>query len=828
MMTAARPRQGLVPVLATTAVGVGAAWLAATPLGLLAPIAALFLYTRGLAATLLLAALALAFVGAMAGVILLADNARDLAAAWAVLFAAGICIGAALAIRPVDATDGEVLDGRALSHVHPDDRAAAEQATARAFRSGVVQIITCRLRQPDGTYRRAEFRAEPGYRVSVPVDPMIHDPDAPWTIVGSLGETTEAVRAAHVIEALHGAAFAFDASGTFTYATPVAQTSIGMTLDDLNRPLGGGAFIDGGDFGWKLGVHPDDYEAAAAQLRHCLRTGEHYNCEYRVRRATGEYVWHRFAIRPTRNDSGRITGWYGIGFDIDVYTKTEAALRARERELSQLVDMVPSHLWRLAPGGEPIFFNRRMVDFLGLDVTDLDRPGVTRLEALLESVHPDDAVRFRETLGSSIATGQNFALRYRLRRADGVYRWMSSRAEPTRGEDGRVLQWYGLCHDMDDQMQAEDALRESERSLRQLIETLPALIYCAKPDGEPVYRSQQLRQFLGFDRESQPGQSPLAATLATIIHPDDLPTVRERYGHSLATGEPYALRHRLRRFDGVYRWVETRTAAMRNAEGTIVQWNGVCFDIEDQIRAQEELRLAQERLAGATQAASLAELSASIAHEVNQPLAAIVANSYACERWLTADPPNLERAQKTVERVIRDANAAADIVSRIRALFKQSTTGKRTATMLGGVLAEARDLMADEAARRAVRMDVELEGEPVPVAIDRVQVQQVLINLIRNGMEAMEAAASDKVIRLRVRRLGDFVQTEVSDRGPGVDRPDSIFEPFFTTKGNGMGMGLAICRSIVESHGGRLWVEPAEPQGATFIFTLPVAEAAAS
>jgi len=295
---------------------------------------------------------------------------------------------------------------------------------------------------------------------------------------------------------------------------------------------------------------------------------------------------------------------------------------------------------------------------------------------------------------------------------------------------------------------------------------------------------------------------------------------------SFSRGEPFAMRYRQRRHDGVYRWIEGRAEPLRNEIGEIVRWYGVNLDVDDEVRAQEELRQASHKLAQATQAASLAELSASIAHEVNQPLAAVVANSHACQRWLSADPPNLERAQKTVERIIRDANAAADVVSRIRALFKQS--GKtRSNTALSDVIAEARNLMAEEAARRRVRMDVDVESGVPLVALDRVHIQQVLVNLIRNGMDAMDAVAGDRVLDVRVRRMGDVVQTEVSDRGAGIEFPDKIFEPFFTTKGNGMGMGLAICRSIVESHGGRLWAEKNEPQGATFVFTLPIeAEAA--
>ncbi len=244
-------------------------------------------------------------------------------------------------------------------------------------------------------------------------------------------------------------------------------------------------------------------------------------------------------------------------------------------------------------------------------------------------------------------------------------------------------------------------------------------------------------------------------------------------------------------------------------------------------QAEEDLRQASDKLAEATQAASLAELSASIAHEVNQPLAAIVANSHACQRWLSAEPPNVARAKITAERITRDAKSAADVVSRIRALFKQSAE-PRISVALASVITEARDLMADEAARRRIRLDVDVESDVPPIAFDRVQIQQVLVNLIRNGMDAMDSTARDRVVGIRVRRVEDVVRTEISDCGRGIEFPDRIFEPFYTTKEQGMGMGLAICRSIVESHHGRLWVERNEPHGATFVFTLPVEPKAAS
>lgn len=371
---------------------------------------------------------------------------------------------------------------------------------------------------------------------------------------------------------------------------------------------------------------------------------------------------------------------------------------------------------------------------------------------------------------------------------------------------------------------AVQTLRQSERSLRELVETLPAHIGCIAPDGRLIYFSRQFRDLVGFDVKDVDGGSRLSGVLTAIIHPDDMATVEAAFAHSLATGESYAQKHRQRRFDGEYRWVETRAAAMRGADGGIVQWNIISLDIDGEVRAQEELRLARERLARASQAASLAELSASIAHEVNQPLAAIVAFSHACNRWLSAEPPNVERAKLTAERIVRDANAAADVVSRIRALFKQSTE-RRNSAALGSVVDEALDLMAEEAVRRRVRIETDVESDLPLVALDRIQIQQVLINLMRNGIEAMDCTADARVLALRVRRIAGEIQIEIGDRGPGIEFPEKIFEPFFTTKDHGMGMGLAICRSIVESHGGRLWEEKNEPYGAKFIFALPVAEA---
>lgn len=507
--------------------------------------------------------------------------------------------------------------------------------------------------------------------------------------------------------------------------------------------------------------------------------------------------------------------------DIEAYKKTEAALRERERELSQLVDMVPSHLWRLTPDGEPTFFNKRMVDFLGLDVADTDRPGMSRLAAMIEaSIHPDDSAAFGDTLRRCIATGEPFSMRYRLRRADGVYRWMSSRAEPIRDQGGRIVQWYGLCHDIDDHMRVEEALRNRERELSLFVDLVPSHLWRVTPEGETTLANKHMADYLGMDLSDT---RQLDEAFNTLLHPDEMQAVWDVFGRCLRTGESFFMNYRLRRADGVYRWMSGRAEPMRDENGHIVQWFGVCHDIDDQVQAEEALRRASDRLARATQAASLAELSASIAHEVNQPLAAIVANSHACHRWLSADPPNIDRAKITAERITRDANAAADVISRIRALFRRAPQD-RSSESVNRLIAEVCRLMADKVAAQGIRIETSLEPDLPLVALDRVQVQQVLMNLIRNGIEAMDTVINGaRVLQIHSRRDGhDSICIEVRDGGTGFKDPERGFEPFFTTKQNGMGMGLAICRSIVEAHGGRLWAANNETRGATVAFTLPL------
>ena len=699
--------------------------------------------------------------------------------------------------------------------IHPDDRDMRAQVRTQAFATGTPYFVHYRHIRRDGTYRWTETRAEPfrdetgailaWYAVSVDIHDMVTAQEALRRREQELSQ---------LVDALPVHIWSWTPAGKLAYVNK-------RSLEDLG--LSGANFEDMTRVAQEL-VHPEDAPEVLRASANSLRSGDPFMMRYRRRWKDGNYRWIEARAQPLRDADGAIAHWYQVSIDIDDQMQAEEALKTSKRQLEQMIDTLPINILSFAPSRRMTYTSRRYLDNVGAPTPDIEN-----FDSLARDLaHPEDFPIMFQRAMNGFETGQPFVNRFRRRTKDGTYRWIEARAQPLLDADGAIVQWYIISIDIEDEMLAQEALRERERFLWQLVETLPAMIDCAAPNGEPVYRSQQLREFLGYELEELDGKkkSRLNGTLDAGVHPEDLAGVKEQYARCLSTGEPYARRHRLRRFDGEYRWVETRAAPMRDNEGAIVQWNVICLDIDGEVRMQEELRMAHERLARASQAASLAELSASIAHEVNQPLAAIVANSHACYRWLSAEPVNVERAKITTERVIRDANSAAEVVSRIRALFKQSVDN-RVSLSTAGVIAEACSLVAGEALRRRIRIDIDVEDKLPPIAVDRIQIQQVLVNLIRNGMEAMDTVAGEKTIDVRAHRVDSDVQIEIGDRGNGIEFPDQIFEPFFTTKENGMGMGLAICRSIVEAHGGRLWAEKNEPRGARFIFTLPTVGKAA-
>jgi PAS domain S-box-containing protein len=489
--------------------------------------------------------------------------------------------------------------------------------------------------------------------------------------------------------------------------------------------------------------------------------------------------------------------------------RADEGLAGSEQELRLLVETIPALVWRAGPEGNLDYVNKRVLEYLGAPLGEVIGWG------WMEKIHPDDvAFKVRTWLKNLESQTSHHAV-CRIRGADGGYRWFTVRGEPARASGGRAQSWYGVLIDIDDRKKAEEALLESEYKLRQIIETVPGLVWSTGPDGEPTRLNQRILDYSGLRFEDF-----LHLGWKEFLHPDDFSATASAFYHAIETGTSYQAVHRLRRVDGEYRWHHARGEPLRDREGRIIQWFGLSIDIDEGKKAEEQLRTTQTSLARASQTATVAELSAAVAHEINQPLAAIIANAQTCQTWLSGESPNIARARVAVDRIVRDATAAAEVVRRIRALFKQAALEKFQ-LQSNEVVEEVWRLLQNEMNQRGILAELDLAQQLPPTAADRIQIQQVLINLIRNAADAMEAPDSPKRLVIRSRHVDGRIVIEVCDSGPGLTEKERAFEPFYSTKPNGMGVGLTISRSIIQAHDGQLWARDNAPQGTIFAFTLP-------
>ena len=572
--------------------------------------------------------------------------------------------------------------------------------------------------------------------------------------------------------------------------------------------------------GWMAAFHPDDIGNHQEKRLASLVSGEPVINEVRLRRADGQYRWHLIHGVPLRDASGNIVKWYGSAADIEDRKRIEQALRRSERELRDLIEIMPAMAVAALPDGSRTFANRRWTEYTGLSAEDTEGSGWKA------AIHPQDFERWLKLWRSCLAKGQPFEDEARFRRAsDGEYRWFWTRGVPLRDDQGNIAGWFGLGVDIQDRKIAEqerDRLRQlerqAERELQVTIDTLPALVVRYRGDGSAEYVNQTWRTYTGRPQDPSRG----------AVHPDDLPKLDAAWRAHLATGKPFEIEHRLRRADGEYRWFFFRRVPLRDENGQVIRWYGAAHDIDDQKRAGRALQTAQAELAHVTRVTTLGEMSASITHEVNQPLAAIVTNSEAALRWLGRDVPDLEEARAAIGQVVKEGRRAGEVIRRIRE-FSKKADPQMARLDINEVLEEAVTLLRHEALRHQVTMELELEWGFLPVRGDRIQLQQVIINLAMNGMQAMATVHDrDRVLVMRThRQQSERVLVAVEDVGIGVkpEDADQLFNAFYTTKPGGLGMGLAICRSIIEAHGGRLWAEANVPRGAIFSFTVPAVAA---
>jgi PAS domain S-box-containing protein len=435
-------------------------------------------------------------------------------------------------------------------------------------------------------------------------------------------------------------------------------------------------------------------------------------------------------------------------------------------------------------------------------------------ESWTSCIHPGDLPRWETGMAEAIAKRRQFRCEYRVVWPDGGIRWAEARGEPIYDEDGRCVRVMGLIVDITERREAESALQASEQRYREVVESQTELVCRYLPDTTLTFVNEAYCRFFDRRREELIGRR-----FVELIPDAARPAVFSQVESLLREPRVCTYEHEVMLADGTIGWQQWVDSAIVLPDGRVRELQGIGRDITDRKRAEE----ATQRLALVSRLAVMGELTASIAHEVNQPLNAILNNADAAELLLEADSPRLDEVRRILADIRSDDLRASEVIRRTRDLLRKRPM-EFEALDLNGVAAGVLQLVRNEAARRRVELASELAPDLPAVPGDRVHLEQVLLNLVLNAMEAMgDAQRPVSRITVRTARVGAEVEVTVTDSGHGVDPSDlpKIFDSFFTTKKEGMGLGLSIARSILEGHGGRIWAENGQEGGATFHFIIP-------
>jgi PAS domain S-box-containing protein len=493
--------------------------------------------------------------------------------------------------------------------------------------------------------------------------------------------------------------------------------------------------------------------------------------------------------------------------------RADVALRESEARFRLMADAAPVMVWMSGTDKGCTYFNKAWLDFTG-------RPPESQLcSGWCEGVHPDDLRRCLDTYVRAFDARQGFRMEYRLQRSDGEYRWVLDTGAPRFDSDGTFEGYIGSCIDITDQKRVEEALREREGRLRFLLESTHAIPWVADVQSMRfTYVGPQAAALLGYPVEAWLGQD----FWPDHIHPDDRETALAFCLEHSRTHSDYEFDYRMVAADGRVVWIHDVVNVVAEG-GTPRTLRGFMIDVTARRHAEEESRTLREQLAHVGRITAMGEMAASIAHEINQPLCAIVSNAQALQHMVAGGFDHGE-VTETLRDVIKDGQRASAVLARIRD-FLRKAPAERAAVDVNDLVREVAALTRHEMARRGVAVKLDLAGGLPPVLGDRVQLQQVLLNLITNGADALERIPKRSRL-LVVRSAGagaGGVAVAVQDSGPGLDAADlaRVFDAFFTTKPGSLGMGLAICKSIVEAHGGRIAARANDGPGTTFQFTLP-------
>jgi PAS domain S-box-containing protein len=697
-----------------------------------------------------------------------------------------------------------------VQRTHPEDRAAVQQIIDRASRGGGDFDHEYRLLMPDGSVQYVHALARAVRNASGGMEFV-----GAVTDVTGVRETERRLRRseAYLAEAQrlsHTGSWAWDARRReFVFRSPEARRLLGLNPEDdavPRQPL------------WDR-VHREDRDRVIEMVRHALREKTGFEGDYRIVLPGGSTRYVHSVGHVIVGDDGEVTELVGTHIDVTEQRLANEALQTAfdeikksEDRLRLVIDTIPTLVWRARPDGVPDFLNQPALDYTGLTPEQAET-GWPR------AFHPDHKKGMLVKWSAIRASGMPGELEARLRRFDGEYRWFLFRAVPLRDEQGPIVKWYGSSTDIEDRKRVEEELRRSEAKLveAQRVSRTGSFVRDAAT-GEYIGS----REFFRIFEYDPPGPVTFEMVLDRT-HPDDRALVIQSRASVLRDGKNLDYEHRLMMPDGSVKFVHVVAHAVRDQAGQL-EYIGAVVDVTATKQAEEKLHKTQMELAHVTRVTTLGELTASIAHEVNQPLAAAVANAEAGLRWLDRETPDLAAARRSIEWVINDSCRASEVIQRVRALAKKSDIAK-VPLDVNDVVREAILLVQRELSSQLVSLRTELAPSLPMILGDRVQLQQVIINLVMNGVEAMQPIA-DRQRKLVIRSDQDEerrVCVSVIDCGVGIsaETANRLFNAFFTTKSSGMGMGLSICRSIVEAHEGRISASANEGPGATFQFVLP-------
>jgi PAS domain S-box-containing protein len=598
--------------------------------------------------------------------------------------------------------------------------------------------------------------------------------------------------------------FMVDPAGTVINVNTFGATQLGYTAAELIGRSVLDVFFE------------EDRDFVRACVALCLETvGQSHTWEIRKVRKDGSVLWVRENAKTMlRADGGPIV--LVACENITERKEAENALRQSEAYLAQAQELshTGSFGWRAATG--EITWSRETYR-----IFEFDEGSKPKIPVMLQRIHPEDRLAVQQTTGQAAREGKDYDHEYRLLMPNGSIKYVRAVARAMRDASGHV-EFVGSVSDITATKEAERKLRDSEQRFRDYAETASDWFWETGPDHRVTQVSEH--------SETLTAPAGLIGLTRWDIAPDaDLePEKWRQHRAALDAHIPFRdLVYRSRDRNGQPIYVRTSGKPFFDANGAFLGYRGVCTDVTAAIRAdqaEQALRKAQAELAHVTRVTTLGELTASIAHEINQPLAAVIANADACLGWLRRSPPDLKAARRSVEWIIEDGKRASDVIRHVRALAKRNDI-EMAPLDLSAVVREAVALVQREMASHAVSVRMELSSALARIFGDRIQLQQVLINLIMNGIEAM-ADVHDRPRELAIRSAAEAngtVLVSVADCGVGISEEamDRLFTPFFTTKSAGLGMGLSICRSIIEAHGGRLSAFANREHGATFQIALP-------